>query len=169
MWVLCFPAPFFSWSKLSMSFIFCLFSASVPPPCFSQTNKCHKQTDSFISAALSGGAYVSSLWGQINYSYMQHIEEICIGSRFSWGKPSFLSTVLSQFTMLEHAFCHSQQKQKAAKLCLINHFPRQENCSGNMMPNIKAKVWGVFIRSSSSLPMAKTGLTKTRVEEVSRL
>ena len=38
--------------------------------------------------------------------------------------------------MLKHAFCHRQQKQKAAELWLINHFLMQRDCLGNMMPDI---------------------------------
>lgn len=39
--------------------------------------------------------------------------------------------------MLKHAFCHRQQKQKAAELQLINHFLRQKDCLGNMMPEFQ--------------------------------
>jgi hypothetical protein len=67
---------------------------------------------------------------RLTIPYMQHKEEICLGSKFSYSKPSFLPTMLSQFNMLKHALCHPQQKQKAAEVWLINHFLRQKDCLG---------------------------------------
>lgn len=48
--------------------------------------------------------------------YKLYKEEICVGSKFCYSSPSFLSTALSQFNMLKRAFCQQQQKQKADEL-----------------------------------------------------